>query len=98
MEPEAIMPAAWRTAGARFGRDGLLYLPEWRRGFDVNELRSMFWRCQQVRTLERENAQLASEREQLAQACDAAEARAQWYRRQLSLESRLGLCLARITS
>lgn len=35
-EAEALLGAAWR--GWRFGRDGLLYAPGWRRGFAPGEI------------------------------------------------------------
>jgi len=41
------MPPECEAYGARWGTDGLLYLCEWRRGFIVHELRSMFYDCQQ---------------------------------------------------
>jgi hypothetical protein len=90
------LPAAWQDAGVRFGADGLLYLPEWRRGFDPHELRAMFFRCQLVRSLETEVRNLASTVEQLGTALDEADRRADFYRHNLVLESRLGLALARI--
>ena len=39
------LPPEWEAAGARVGRDGLLYLAEWRRGFTVHELRALFFDC-----------------------------------------------------
>jgi hypothetical protein len=92
------MPADWIAAGARFGADGLLYLPEWRRGFSVHELRALFFECQSVRTLRVEVKNLKSSTEQLTAQLDAAEARAAFYRQNLVLESRLGMCLIRIAS
>lgn len=38
--------------GFRFGSDGLLYVPGWRRGFDPHELKAMFFRTQHVSHLE----------------------------------------------
>ena len=54
MPEEATVPPDWSAHGACFGRDGLLYLPDWRRGFTVHELRALFFNCQQVRSLESE--------------------------------------------
>lgn len=84
------IPPAWAAAGAAWGKDGLLYLAEWRRGFDVHELRALFFECQQARTLARErDAALAA----LATASieiERLEKSVYWYRRQLIAESRSG--------
>lgn len=91
-----MVPQAWSEAGARFGEDGLLYLAEWRRGFDVHELRALFFQIQQIRALQLEVKNLTAQAEAAATAADRADDRALWYRRQLVLESRLGLALQRI--
>lgn len=83
-------------ADYRFGRDGLFYLPDWRRGFEAGELRALFWQVQQVRSLERQARQATKDAEALQIALYEAERQASWYRGQLVLESRLGLTLARI--
>lgn len=67
----------------------------WRRAFTAGDLRSLFWRCQQVSGLERDAARLAAEAAAAERAVQAAEARAAWYRGQLVLESRAGAMLAR---
>lgn len=90
------VPPEWGAAGARFGRDGLLYLAEWRRGFTVHELRALFFESQRARTLEHELRQLASQAERAAVEQSRAEQRAEWYRRQLVLESKLGAMLGRL--
>jgi hypothetical protein len=90
------LPQEWEAAGARFGRDGLLYLAEWRRGFTVHELRALFFECQRVRTLEVELRQAVTDLEAAHRGESQSEARAAWYRRQLVLESRLGAMLGRI--
>lgn len=90
------LPNEWKDYGARFGRDGLLYLAEWRRGFTVHELRALFFDCQQVRSLANEKARLERERDHADHERILAEQRAAWYRRQLVLESRLGAMLERI--
>ena len=90
------LPPEWEAAGARVGRDGLLYLAEWRRGFTVHELRALFFDCQQVRTLRRELAQAATDLERVTLEASQLEARVTWYRRQLILEARLGAMLARL--
>lgn len=87
------VPQEWADYGARFGDDGLLYLAEWRKGFDVHELRAMFFRVQQVRSLEsdlrRARAQLADLEKENARI-DRERA---FYRRQCQLEAQLGLAL-----
>lgn len=93
---EAAMPHEWATAGARFGRDGLLYLPDWRRGFTVHELRALFFHCQQVRSLEARLRLAARDLEALEAKNDKLEKDRAFYRRQCTLEARLGLALARI--
>lgn len=90
------VPPEWEAHGARFGRDGLLYLAEWRRGFTVHELRALFFDCQQVRSLSSEKARLERERNHAEQESILAEERAAWYRRQLVLEARLGAMLSRV--
>jgi hypothetical protein len=92
------VPPEWQEAGARFGRDDLLYLAEWRRGFTVHELRALFFDCQRVRTLERELRQAVTDLERVSLELSQIEARAAWYRRQLVLEARLGSLLGRITA
>lgn len=91
-------PPEWEAAGARFGRDGLLYLAEWRRGFTVHELRALFFDCQRTRTLERELRQAVTDLERVNGELSQLEARAAWYRRQLVLEARLGAMLARVAN
>ena len=98
MKGEYLLPPEWADYGARFGRDGLLYLAEWRRGFTVHELRAMFFQCQQVRSLESEVKNLTSTVERLAGELDQSERRREFYRRQLVLESRLGAMLGRLTA
>jgi len=90
------LPAAWSDYGARFGTDDKLYLAEWRRGFTVHELRALFFDCQAARALRVEVKILTSTIERQAAELERAERRAWWYRRQLVIESRLGLALARI--
>jgi hypothetical protein len=76
--------------------EGLLHHPSWRRGFTGDELAAMWFTCQQVaalecriRLLERDAAKASEEIEGLTRL-------AHWYRRQLSLEARLGLMIERI--
>lgn len=77
--------------------DGLQH-PYWRRPFSCGDLKAMFYRSQQVAILERELSQAKQAAERASAAQDAAEARADWYRHQLTLESRCGLMLARLTA
>lgn len=92
------LPQEWADYGARWGADGLLYLAEWRRGFTVHELRAMFFRCQQVRSLEHDLRAVTQERDELAGELQELRRRCAWYRRQLVLESRFGAMLERIAS
>ena len=92
------MPDEWLEYGARWGRDGLLYLGEWKRGFTVHELRAMFFHCQQVRSLEVDLRQARAELARLVEENSALAQRAAFYRRQCTLEAGMGLALARIAS
>ena len=90
------MPPEWTEHGARFGQDGLLYLPDWRRGFTVHELRALFFNCQQVRSLESSLRLARRDLEALEGKFHDLEKRCAFYRRQCTLEARLGLALSRI--
>ncbi|BBL35718.1 hypothetical protein Nstercoris_01993 [Nitrosomonas stercoris] len=76
-------------------RDGLLYVPEWRNGFGANDIRALFFRCQLVFCLESEVKLLKDELERRNREMDALEVKADFYRRQMQLESRMGLMLER---
>ena len=71
-----------------------LHHPAWRRPFECGDLKAMFWRSQQVALLERDLAQARRDLERAQAAQEAAEARADYYRRQLRLESRMGMMLS----
>lgn len=73
--------------------DGQLHHPYWRRPFTAGDLRAMFYTSQQVRILEHELTQARRDLETAQAAQDAAEHRAQFYRQQLQLESRMGMML-----
>ena len=88
------MPPAWSAAGAYWGRDGLLYLGVWRRGFAPGELQAMFYDCQQVCTLKRERDAARRELATAEARIEALERSVFWYRRQVTAEGRLGLMLA----
>jgi hypothetical protein len=73
-------------------------LPGWRRSFTAAELRSTFMRLQQLYLLEHENTRLRSERASAWAALEAAEDRAEYYHRQLILESRYAAIVQRIAA
>lgn len=89
-----ILPESWRDW--RFGRDGLFYHPQWRRGFEPDELAAMWFTTQQMRALKAQVRQLTADLDRASADLNAAERRAAFYRKQLTLESRLGMCLNRI--
>lgn len=82
--------------GWRFGTDGLLYHPSWRRGFTGHELAGMWYGVQHAASLERQVRQLEKERTALLLDLERAEDRAGFYRRQVRLEATMGLALVRI--
>ena len=73
----------------------LLFIPEWRRGLAPSEIRSLFWQGQLVSSLKTEIDMLKKELERRNQEIDNLEVKADFYRRQLVLESRFGLILQR---
>lgn len=81
--------------GFSLNADGLQH-PYWRRPFSCGDFKAMFYRSQQVAILERELARAKAEAEHRAAEAEAARERADWYRHQLTLESRFGLMLAAI--
>lgn len=79
-------------------KDGLMYLPGWRGGFEPHQIRAMFFQVQQVRSLE---AQIrAIQRREAALEADIADAlrQAAHYRRLTRLEANMGMMLERITT
>lgn len=82
--------------GWRFGPDGLLYHPSWRRGFTGRDLAGMWYGVQRVATLERQVRQLEKDCEGLRVDLERAEDLAGFYRRQVRLEATMGLALVRI--
>lgn len=78
------------------GSNGLLHLPGWRRGFEAGELKAIFYDNQERYRLKHENAQLRRELERLQADLDQAQKSAWWYRRQVLLESKLGMMLGRV--
>ena len=73
----------------------LFYVPEWRNGFPPHEIRALFWKCQQIRSLQREIELLKRELERRNEDVNSLEVKVDFYRRQLVLESRFGLILQR---
>lgn len=92
------LPPEWVDFGAYWSRDGRLHLGEWRKGFTVHELRALFFECQQVRSLKAEARYLKSQLETAEAAQERLERRCEWFRVQLTLESRLGPILQRYGS
>lgn len=77
--------------------NGRLFVPGYRgAGYTPDDLLAQFWQLQELYTLRRENARLKAEALAAQEAQDRAESRAEWYRRQLTLESRAGAMLARL--
>ena len=76
----------------------LLFLPGWKRGFEPGELHSIFYQQQLDRCFKYDAERLKRELERRESELDALEQRCQFYRQQLSLEGRLGLMLANLTT
>jgi hypothetical protein len=71
---------------------GLLYAPEWRRGLEPGEIRALPF----LRAIESDHLRQGRELDQVKRQLATVARLAGWYRRQLVLESRFGLMLARI--
>ena len=91
-EASALLGKDW---DGHIFRNGLLYIPEWRRGLTPGEIRSLFWQIQLVSSLKIEIKQLKEELERRNNEIDTLEVKADFYRRQLVLESRFGMILQR---
>lgn len=91
-DASALLGDEWK--GYRFVGN-LFYVPEWRNGFAPHEIRAFFWNTQQIAMLKNENALLKQELERRNSEIDNLEIKADFYRRQLVLESRFGLILER---
>lgn len=74
-------------------RDNMLFIPEWRRGLTPGEIRALFWQVQLISSLKREIELLKEELERRSNEFDSLEVKADFYRRQLVLESRFGMIL-----
>ena len=75
---------------------GELVAPGWRRGFNPFDIQAMFFKVQLVRVLQSEARQLKRDLEREKARCEVLERDNDFYRRQVSLESRFGLMLQRV--
>lgn len=91
-DASALLGDEWK--GYRFVGN-LFYVPEWRNGFPPHEIRAMFWKVQQLCSLQREIELLKQELERRNEDIDTLEVRVSFYKRQLVLESRFGMILER---
>ena len=91
-DASALLGDEWK--GYRF-KGNLFYVPEWKNGFPPHEIRALFWKCQQVWSLEREIELLKRELARRNEDIDNLEVKAAFYRRQLVLESKFGMILQR---
>lgn len=87
---------AWRDW--TIGADGLLYHPTWRRGFTGHELAALWFECQALAGLRHQVAQLTRDLADQGNQVDELQKENWWYRRQLSLEAKLGMMLERIAA
>lgn len=93
-ELTALGGDAWE--GFRLGRDGLLYIPLFHRGFDPLQIQAMFFTTQDAWADKRDVNALQRDLAALRADYDALARREAFYRRQCQIESRMGLMLARI--
>lgn len=91
-DASALLGDEWK--GYRFV-ENLIYVPEWRKGFTPHEIRTFFWKCQQIRSLQQKINLLKKELVRRNEEIDDLEVKADFYRRQLVLESRFGMILER---
>ncbi|MDZ4106718.1 MAG: hypothetical protein U1D41_11260 [Nitrosomonas sp.] len=91
-DASALLGDDWK--GYRFSGN-LFYVPEWKNGFPPHEIRALFWRCQQIWSLEREIEILKQEIKRRNEEFDSLEVKASFYKRQLVLESKFGMILQR---
>ena len=93
VDASALLGDEWK--GYRFVGN-LFYVPEWRNGFAPHEIRALFWNTQQNISLKNEIALLKQDLERRNGEIDNLEIKADFYRRQLVLESQYGIILQRI--
>ncbi|MBA3754950.1 MAG: hypothetical protein H0X02_01385 [Nitrosomonas sp.] len=91
-DASALLGNQWK--GYRFVGN-LIYVPEWRNGSAPDEIRAFFWNAQQVAILKNEIAILKQELDRRNADIDNLEVKADFYRRQLILESKFGMILQR---
>ena len=91
-EASALLGKDW---DGHYFRDNLLYIPEWRLGLAPGEIRALFWQVQQIWSLKREIELLKQELEKCTKDINDLEIKADFYRRQLVLESKFGMILQR---
>ena len=91
-EASALLGKDW---DGHYFRDNLLYIPEWRRGLAPGEIRALFWQVQQIWSLKREIDLLNQELKKCNEEINLLEVKADFYKRQLVLESRFGMILQR---
>lgn len=94
-DASALLGDEWK--GYRFV-DNLFYVPEWRNGFPPHEIRAMFWKVQQLWSLQREIELLKQELDRRNEDINTLEVRVNFYKRQLMLESPFGMILERTFS
>lgn len=91
-EASALLGKDW---DGHYFKDNQLYIPEWRRGLTPHEIRALFWQVQQIWSLKREIELLKRDIEKQTEEIISLEVKADFYRRQLVLESRFGMMLQR---
>lgn len=91
-DASAILGKDWE---GNYFRNNMLYIAEWKRGLTAHEIRALFWECQQVRSLKNEINLLRQEIERRNLEINTLEVKAEFYKKQLVLESRFGLILER---
>lgn len=91
-DASALLGEDWK--GYRFSQN-LIFVPEWRNGFTPHEIRAFFWKCQLVSNLQNEITLLKAELDRRNNEIDTLEIKADFYRRQVVLESRFGMILQR---
>lgn len=89
-EASALLGNDWK---GHIFKNNLLFIPEWRRGLAPDEIRSLFWQGQLVSSLKTEIELLKQELERRNDEIDILEIKADFYRRQLILESKFGMIL-----
>lgn len=84
-----------RWAGS-WSNGAWLFVPGWKPGFEPEALRALFWQVQDNARMGYELCRLQAELARREAEYAELEARCAFYRRQVGLEARLGLMLARL--